>query len=66
LIQRSHVQNLKNRIQILGFTSGSATHPAILGLISLACFGVIIWQKNGGRKIKNVAFSYFSASLPDE
>ncbi len=24
--------------------------PAILGLISLVCFGVINWQKNGGRK----------------
>jgi hypothetical protein len=32
-------------------------------LISLVCFGVINWQKNGGRKIENVAFSCFSALI---
>jgi hypothetical protein len=25
-------------------------YPAIIGLISLVCFGAINWQKNGGRK----------------
>jgi hypothetical protein len=32
------------------FSAQMCDNPAILGLISLVCFGVINWQKNGGRK----------------